>query len=45
MKRITLLILAAAISTPALAAPETYVIDNTHTYPRFPTATLASRRS
>ncbi len=35
MKRITLLILTAAISTPALAAPETYVIDNTHTYPRF----------
>jgi len=35
MKRITFLILAAAISTPVLAAPETYVIDNTHTYPRF----------
>lgn len=35
MKRITFLILAAAISTPTLAAPETYVIDNTHTYPRF----------
>ena len=35
MKRITFLILAAAISTPALAAPETYVIDDTHTYPRF----------
>ena len=35
MKHITLLILAAAISTPVLAAPETYVIDNTHTYPRF----------
>ena len=35
MKRITLLILAAAISTSVFAAPETYVIDNTHTYPRF----------
>ena len=35
MKRITLFILAAAISTPVLAAPETYVIDGTHTYPRF----------
>ncbi len=35
MKHITLLILAAAISTPALATPETYGIDNTHTYPRF----------
>lgn len=35
MKRITLLILAAAISMPVFAAPETYVIDNTHTYPRF----------
>lgn len=35
MKHITLLIVAAAISTPVLAAPETYVIDNTHTYPRF----------
>jgi polyisoprenoid-binding protein YceI len=35
MKRITLLILAAAISAPVLATPETYVIDGTHTYPRF----------
>ena len=35
MKRISFLILAAAISTPVLAAPETYIIDNTHTYPRF----------
>jgi len=35
MKHINFLILAAAISTPALAAPETYVIDGTHTYPRF----------
>ncbi len=35
MKRITFLILAASISTPVLAAPETYVIDGTHTYPRF----------
>jgi len=35
MKRIALLSLAAAISSTALAAPETYVIDGTHTYPRF----------
>ncbi len=35
MKRITFLLLTAAISTSAFAAPETYVIDNTHTYPRF----------
>lgn len=31
----TALVLAAAVATPALAAPETYTIDNTHTYPRF----------
>jgi polyisoprenoid-binding protein YceI len=35
MKRITLFIPAAAISTPVFAVPETYVIDVTHTYPRF----------
>jgi polyisoprenoid-binding protein YceI len=35
MKHIIFLMLAAVISTPALAAPETYVIDGTHTYPRF----------
>jgi polyisoprenoid-binding protein YceI len=35
MKRITLLSLAATFSTAALAAPETYVIDDTHTLPRF----------
>ena len=35
MKRIALLTLAAAISTSALAAPETYIIDGAHTYPRF----------
>lgn len=28
-------VLAAVASSAALAAPETYVIDNTHTYPRF----------
>lgn len=27
--------LATGLATPALAAPETYVIDPTHTYPRF----------
>lgn len=35
MKRTALLILATVISGPALSAPETYVIDNSHTYPRF----------
>ncbi|MFA7293244.1 MAG: YceI family protein [Rhodocyclaceae bacterium] len=34
-KTLTALALAAIISTPALAAPETYNIDGTHTYPRF----------
>lgn len=29
------LAIAAATTAPALAAPETYVIDSTHTYPRF----------
>ena len=29
------LILAAAAATPALAAPETYALDGTHTFPRF----------
>lgn len=28
-------LLAAAFTAPAFAAPETYVIDNAHTYPRF----------
>jgi len=31
----TALLLAAAVSAPALAAPETYVLDANHTYPRF----------
>lgn len=35
MKRIALLAIAASFSTAALAAPETYVIDNSHTFPRF----------
>ena len=39
MKRITLIPLAATLvatfSTAALAAPETFVIDGTHTLPRF----------
>jgi polyisoprenoid-binding protein YceI len=29
------LVLAAAVATPALAAPETFVVDGTHTFPRF----------
>ncbi len=29
------LLLSAAAAAPALAAPETYVIEGTHTYPRF----------
>lgn len=35
MKRFALLLLAGALSTTALAAPETYVIDGSHTFPRF----------
>ena len=31
----TALALAAIVSTPALAAPEIYVVDTTHTFPRF----------
>lgn len=34
-KLATALVLAAAVSAPALAAPETYVLDSTHTFPRF----------
>lgn len=34
-KLATALVLAAAVSAPALAAPETYVLDTTHTFPRF----------
>ncbi|MEF8701374.1 MAG: YceI family protein [Candidatus Accumulibacter sp. UW20] len=29
------LLLAAAAATPALAEPQTYVVDNNHTFPRF----------
>jgi len=35
MKHIALLSLAATFSTAALATPETYTIDGTHTLPRF----------
>jgi polyisoprenoid-binding protein YceI len=35
MNKIIALILAAGVSLSAAAAPETYVIDNTHTFPRF----------
>jgi polyisoprenoid-binding protein YceI len=35
MKRIIILIMATAFSIPTLAAQETYIIDNNHTYPRF----------
>ena len=35
MERLVLLAFAASISTVAIAAPETYVIDGTHTLPRF----------
>ena len=34
-KTLTALLLASAISLPALAAPETFAIEGTHTYPRF----------
>ncbi len=35
MKKIALLLLSAVLSSAALAAPETYVIDGSHTFPRF----------
>ncbi|MYN06343.1 YceI family protein [Pseudoduganella aquatica] len=35
MKKIVALLIAAGISMAATAAPETYVIDGTHTFPRF----------
>ncbi len=35
MKRITLLALTSILSTAAFAAPETYIIDGAHTFPRF----------
>lgn len=35
MKRIAFLTLAAAMSSPVIAAPETYIIDGAHTFPRF----------
>lgn len=35
MNKIIALFLAAAVSLSAAAAPETYVIDNAHTFPRF----------
>lgn len=35
MKRFTLLAIAATFSSVALAAPETYVVEGTHTLPRF----------
>ena len=34
-KQIALLALTAALSAPALAAPETYAVEGTHTFPRF----------
>ena len=34
-KQITTLVLALAAAAPALAAPETYVLDGTHSFPRF----------
>jgi polyisoprenoid-binding protein YceI len=35
MKRLVLLAAAAAFALPALAQPETYVLDANHTFPRF----------
>ncbi len=34
-KQIALLAIASLLAAPALAAPETFVVDNTHTFPRF----------
>jgi polyisoprenoid-binding protein YceI len=35
MKKFSAFVLAASFTLSAVAAPETYVIDNSHTYPRF----------
>ncbi|MBS0370893.1 MAG: polyisoprenoid-binding protein [Proteobacteria bacterium] len=35
MKKLVTLAIAAALSSAAFAAPETYTIEGTHTYPRF----------
>ena len=35
MKKLTFIALAAALSTSALAAPETFVIDGNHTFPSY----------
>ena len=35
MKKLAILAVAASLSSAAFAAPETYVIDGTHTFPRF----------
>lgn len=34
-KQLASLVLALAAASPALAAPETYTVDGTHTFPRF----------
>lgn len=34
-KQLAALIIALAAATPALAAPATYTVDTTHTFPRF----------
>ena len=35
MKRIMILALAASFTIPVFAAPETYIIDSSHTFPNF----------
>ena len=35
MKKPTAFLLAAGLSLSAFAAPETFIIDNAHTFPRF----------
>ena len=35
MKKLTAFLLAAGLSLSAFAAPETFIIDNAHTFPRF----------
>ncbi len=35
MKKLITLAIAATLSTAAFAAPETYTIEGTHTFPRF----------
>ena len=43
MKKTALFLFAASLSLGAIAAPEAYVIDGSHTYPASNTATSVTR--